>query len=503
MHTRASNSELVEPLPEPERTLNRRLRRLNRRVPFERKDERPKQPILVYPPIFDINYFRHFLNILENYNLMDDEPMWAANRVVALTPGSAITIPETANEFAIKAAGGVFLYKTPNQAYQLLEDKVLLKLDWAKNQKFKPSLKKTVAFIDEDSSNSDTDKIMARMYTMTMKMDAQYKEFQSRSKQPNSDHNDDDKPMSPEEEAKFMQTFRHTRFYNDYRDRDSNRDNWCSSRRNDYNRDNYRSNSDDKPYDVQRQLSNFMKAQKSTNAFVKETFMDFKNQLEAITKNHQASIQNLEAKFDRLADKQSARPSGSLPSNTQPNPKGSSSKPYQPQQARNEHVNSVFTRSGKSYDPPTNPNDQQNDSETHINFDSEDEDEEYTPQPKSQTPKPVKETPIPKPYKPKIPYPQRLRKEKMEAHYGKFLNMIRAVRINVPLVDVFAGMPNYGNIDIIDEILEEDFDALLNEGSEILHSIEETILEEKLFAEFDEFMAITADENTESESDKE
>ncbi|GJR91950.1 hypothetical protein Tco_0215961 [Tanacetum coccineum] len=33
---------------------------------------------------------------------MDDEPMWAADRVVALTPGSAITIPETANEFAIK-----------------------------------------------------------------------------------------------------------------------------------------------------------------------------------------------------------------------------------------------------------------------------------------------------------------------------------------------------------------------------------------------------------------
>ncbi|GJR72885.1 reverse transcriptase domain-containing protein [Tanacetum coccineum] len=33
---------------------------------------------------------------------MDDEPMWVADRVVALTPGSAITIPETANEFAIK-----------------------------------------------------------------------------------------------------------------------------------------------------------------------------------------------------------------------------------------------------------------------------------------------------------------------------------------------------------------------------------------------------------------
>ncbi|GJR19047.1 hypothetical protein Tco_0967574 [Tanacetum coccineum] len=33
---------------------------------------------------------------------MDDEPMWAADCVVALTPGFAITIPETANEIAIK-----------------------------------------------------------------------------------------------------------------------------------------------------------------------------------------------------------------------------------------------------------------------------------------------------------------------------------------------------------------------------------------------------------------
>ncbi|GJY00974.1 hypothetical protein Tco_0359126 [Tanacetum coccineum] len=155
--------------------------------------------------------------------------------------------------------------------------------------------------------------------------------------------------------------------------------------------------------------------------------MDLKTKLETTTKNHQASIQNLKAKFDRLTDKQSGRPSGSLPSNTQPNPKGSSSKPYQPSQARNEQVNDVFTRSGKSYDPPINPNDQPNNSETPIIFDSADEDEEPTPQPKPKDPKPVKENTTPKPYKPKIPYPQCLRKEKMEAQYGKFLDMIRAV----------------------------------------------------------------------------
>ncbi|GJU43214.1 hypothetical protein Tco_1200480 [Tanacetum coccineum] len=463
------------------------------------------------------------------------------------------------------------------------------------------------------------------------------------------DLDEDDIPMSREEEAKFMQTFRKTHFYNDYRDRDLNSNNWRSSGRNDYNRDNYQSNTDDKPYVLQKQFNDFMKSQQSTNAFIKETFMDLKTQLETVAKNHQASIQNLETKFDRLADKQSGRPSGSIPSNTQPNPKGHNSKAYQPPQSRNEHVNAVFTRSGKSYKPPVNPNDQQNDSETPINFDSDDEDEEPTPQPKTQNPKLVKETPLPKPYKPKIMYPQRLRKEKMEAQNGKFLDMIRAVQINVPLIDVVARMPNYGkflkelirnkhkieqisaaflsdessamiqnkvppklrdpksflipcnfnktfscnalayigtrinlmpyslytkisletlkptkmsvrladrsfqypvgiaenmlvkvvirvkqkqlnlgvgtermifninsamkhyysnddtcfSIDVIDEILEEDFDALLDEGNKILHSIKGTLLEEEIFTEFNEFIAMTADENSDSESDTE
>ncbi|GKF12856.1 reverse transcriptase domain-containing protein [Tanacetum coccineum] len=57
------------------------------------------------------------------------------------------------------------------------------------------------------------------------------------------------------------------------------------------------------------------------------------------------------------------------------------------------------------------------------------------------------------------------------------------------------------SIDVIDEILEEDFDALLDEGSEILHSIEGTIIEEKLFAEFDEFMSMDIEENSESKSE--
>ncbi|GJW03587.1 reverse transcriptase domain-containing protein [Tanacetum coccineum] len=508
------------------------------------------------------NISETLLNFVEllNRNIMDDQPMWAANHVVAPTPGEirafshhegeTLTdawlrmkemlrnchghnlpkggiikifyhgLSETIQEVLNAVAGCIFLYKTPNQAYQLLEDKVLLKLNWAKNQKSKP-IKRTVAFADEGPSKTDTKKIMAQMDAMTMKMDAHYKELHSQSKQSTPDENVDDLPMSREEEAKFMQTF-----------------------------------------------------------------------------------------------------------------------PYQPPQSRNEHVNDVFTRSGKTNDSLINPNEQQENTKF---FDSDDEDEEPIPQPKPQLPKPTKETPTPKPYKQKIPYPQRLRKEKMEAQYGKFLDIICVVRINVPLVDVLAGMPNYGkflkdlisnkhkieqistaflsdesstmiqnkvppkfrdprsflipcnfnkafssnalanlaenmlievgiftfpvdfvilemeedrkiplilgrsflhtadavirvkqkqltlrvgtermifnidsaikyfysnddtcfSIDVIDEILEEDFDALLDEGSQILHSIEGTILEENLFAEFDEFIAMATDENSESETEEE
>ncbi|GJZ88825.1 reverse transcriptase domain-containing protein [Tanacetum coccineum] len=59
------------------------------------------------------------------------------------------------------------------------------------------------------------------------------------------------------------------------------------------------------------------------------------------------------------------------------------------------------------------------------------------------------------------------------------------------------------SIDVIDEILEEYFDALLDEGSKILHSIEGTILEEEIFSEFDKFIAMVSNENYDFESDEE
>nr|GEW12021.1 reverse transcriptase domain-containing protein [Tanacetum cinerariifolium] len=59
------------------------------------------------------------------------------------------------------------------------------------------------------------------------------------------------------------------------------------------------------------------------------------------------------------------------------------------------------------------------------------------------------------------------------------------------------------SIDVIDEILKEDSDALLNEGIKILDSIEGIPLEKEIFAEFNEFIAMSADENYDPVSDTE
>ncbi|GKB53090.1 hypothetical protein Tco_0903843 [Tanacetum coccineum] len=175
--------------------------------------------------------------------------------------------------------------------------------------------------------------------------------------------------------------------------------------------------------------------QKTANDFVKNQFYNLKAKVEQGQKNHQAAIQDLETKFGRISDHRPSRPTGMLPSNTQTSPKPSTSneRPYRPPLARNEHVNVVFTCSGKTYEPPANPN-----TKIAIFLDnSEDEAEELKKEADALPKKPTQtDTPPLKAYKPKIPYPQCLNKEKMEARYAKFLYMIKEVRINVPLVDV-------------------------------------------------------------------
>ncbi|GJY87228.1 reverse transcriptase domain-containing protein [Tanacetum coccineum] len=99
----------------------------------------------------------------------------------------------------------------------------------------------------------------------------------------------------------------------------------------------------------------------------------------------------------------------------------------------------------------------------------------------------------------------------MLVEVGKFTFLVDFVILEMEedsKVPLILGRPFLHTVDAVIRVKQKQLNlgkkisnALLDKGSEIFYSIKGTILEEKLFAEFDEFIAMTADINSESESD--
>ena len=128
-----------------------------------------------------------------------------------------------------------------------------------------------------------------------------------------------------------------------------------------------------------------------TNAFIDDTKANFKNQ--------GASIRNLEHQVGEISKLLAARTQGALPSNTEKNPR--------------EHVNAISLRSGKELDPPKQVGQQVSTVVQPI--------QGATSDVKNQS---NDSTSIPKsfPSSSTVPFPQRLRKQKLENQFSKFLN---------------------------------------------------------------------------------
>ncbi|XP_048228306.1 uncharacterized protein LOC125369570 [Ricinus communis] len=54
-----------------------------------------------------------------------------------------------------------------------------------------------------------------------------------------------------------------------------------------------------------------------------------------------------------------------------------------------------------------------------------------------------KEPIVIKPYRPLVPFPQRLAQAKLEKNYGKFLNILKKLQTNIPFLDAILEMPSY------------------------------------------------------------
>ncbi|GKE48286.1 hypothetical protein Tco_1479544 [Tanacetum coccineum] len=171
---------------------------------------------------------------------------------------------------AILDARGIFLYKTLNEAHQLLEDHVLLKLDWSKDMKAKP-IRKTVAFAE----SSNDSQLMEKMEALTIKIESQFKDIKGEMKEMSSenwrDHQprDENENSQPREDAPSVPPIPEKKFDES---------------------------------DFEKSMREFMVAQKSSNNFVKNQFFNLKTKVEQGETNHQASIQDLETKFGRLSD---------------------------------------------------------------------------------------------------------------------------------------------------------------------------------------------------------
>ncbi|KAK8676019.1 hypothetical protein V6N13_034074 [Hibiscus sabdariffa] len=174
-----------------------------------------------------------------------------------------------------------------------------------------------------------------------------------------------------------------------------------------------------------------------TDRFIQKTdaFMD---RTEMKLQNHDATLKSLETQVGQISQILSSKPIGGFPSDTEV-AKG----------AIHEQCKAITTRSGKILNnqdrmadkpPPATDTPAEADAPAKVREDHR------IPQPtmgenpaessNAQSEKPAEVRPPP-------PFPQRLKKQKQDYQFKKFLDILKQVHINLPLVEALQQMPNY------------------------------------------------------------
>ena len=67
-------------------------------------------------------------------------------------------------------------------------------------------------------------------------------------------------------------------------------------------------------------------------------------------------------------------------------------------------------------------------------------------------------------YVPRIPFPQRLQKSKLDYQFAKFLNMFKKLEMNIPFAEALAQMPHYARFmkDILSKKRKFDEDRMVS-----------------------------------------
>ncbi|GJS88902.1 hypothetical protein Tco_0771538 [Tanacetum coccineum] len=195
-----------------------------------------------------------------------------------------------------ETAGGIFLYKSPNQAFQLLDDKVLFKLDWSNKFRKNPT-QESVAFADGSNSNNNNSRLMEKLEALTIKMDSQFisleeeiqdrrnKYYDLRDNHASKKCMNDDTPMCERHEVNYIQS----RGY--------------------YNRNSHDSYSHQSHYKQPQSNSDSEKTTAELIIGVKNDLEDFKSYIRSKRSNH-----------DKLFDRDDGKTTSILPNKKSPKP---------------------------------------------------------------------------------------------------------------------------------------------------------------------------------------
>ncbi|XP_016490141.1 uncharacterized protein LOC107809947 [Nicotiana tabacum] len=142
-----------------------------------------------------------------------------------------------------------------------------------------------------------------------------------------------------------------------------------------------------------------------------------------------SAIKNLEIQMSQLATLMSRQIKGDLPSNTKKNPK--------------EHLKAIFLRSGKTLDDPYADRQRKPQEVEQVNKGENKRDSELLKEQKDKGKKVQENELMTNPHFVPLPFPQKLKREKLDKQFSTFLEILKHLYINIPFTDALNQIPAY------------------------------------------------------------
>ncbi|XP_019239069.1 PREDICTED: uncharacterized protein LOC109219101 [Nicotiana attenuata] len=142
-----------------------------------------------------------------------------------------------------------------------------------------------------------------------------------------------------------------------------------------------------------------------------------------------SALKNLEIQLSQLATLVSEKIQGPLPSNTEKNPK--------------EHLKAIALRSGMTLDEPYANKQEKNQSKQQVGKGKNVEIPSQPSEEKEAKKKEEKNTKNLTSFPVTIPFPQKMKREKLDNQFAKFLEILKQIHFDIPFSDALLQMPSY------------------------------------------------------------